>query len=119
MLNLQPCLIGERIRLQPLEASDFETACAVASDPLLWEQHPDKSRSTRAGFESFFSQALASRGSLVGVDGRANDLIGCTRMYRKLCVLLQRGTCVHGVRWKNSAPPIRFARQCEAQVVYE
>lgn len=79
MLDLQPCLIGERIRLPPLEASDFENLCAVASDPLLWEQHPDKIRSMRAAFESFFSQALASRCSLVAVDDRAGALIGCTR----------------------------------------
>jgi RimJ/RimL family protein N-acetyltransferase len=82
VLDLQPSLIGERTRLRPLEASDFENLCAVASDPLIWEQHSDKSRSTRTGFETFFSQALASRGSLVVVDGRTGNVIGCTRYHQ-------------------------------------
>jgi RimJ/RimL family protein N-acetyltransferase len=37
---------------------------------------------TRTGFESFFPQALASRGSLVVADGRTGNVIGCTRYHQ-------------------------------------
>ena len=47
--DLQPTLRSALVELRPLRASDHDVLYAVASDPLIWEQHPDKTRSEPAG----------------------------------------------------------------------
>ena len=42
--ELQPTLTGKLLWLRPLRADDFHDLYAVASDPLIWEQHPVKDR---------------------------------------------------------------------------
>jgi hypothetical protein len=42
--ELQPVLRGEIIELRPLRAEDFPALYDVASDPLIWEQHPASDR---------------------------------------------------------------------------
>jgi RimJ/RimL family protein N-acetyltransferase len=79
--DLQPTLTGPLIRLRPLRSADFEPLYSVASDPLIWYQHPDKGRSTREGFARFFADALASRGALVAVDRADDSTIGCSRFH--------------------------------------
>ena len=37
-------LVSERVELRPLSAGDFDALFAVASDPLIWEQHPEPDR---------------------------------------------------------------------------
>ena len=39
-MNLQPILENENVKLLPLQEDDFEVLYQVASDPLIWEQHP-------------------------------------------------------------------------------
>ena len=46
----QPTIQGARVLLEPLQAGDFETLYAVASDPLIWEQHPEPTRWQREVF---------------------------------------------------------------------
>ncbi len=46
--DLQPVLKGEILELRPLRAEDFDDLFAVASDPLIWEQHPASDRFTQA-----------------------------------------------------------------------
>lgn len=75
----QPTLVGERISLRPLAEADLEPLFAVAADPLLWEQHPDKTRSTREGFEKFFRAGMESKGALAIVDRTSGKLIGSSR----------------------------------------
>lgn len=75
----QPTLAGERLVLRPLAEADFEPLFAVAADPLLWEQHPDKTRSTRDGFEKFFRAGMESKGALAIVEKAAMKLIGSSR----------------------------------------
>src|SRR3954463_9576163 len=41
MLNRQPTLAGDLLELRPLGEDDWAALFAVASDPLIWEQHPD------------------------------------------------------------------------------
>jgi N-acetyltransferase len=54
---------------------------AVASDPLIWEQHPQRNRYELDVFRVFFEEALASGGALVAID-RANGLIvGSSRFH--------------------------------------
>jgi RimJ/RimL family protein N-acetyltransferase len=40
MLDRQPVLEDERLLLRPLRAEDWDALFAVASDPLVWQQHP-------------------------------------------------------------------------------
>ena len=42
--DLQPILKGELVELRPLREEDFHELYAVASDPLIWEQHPASDR---------------------------------------------------------------------------
>lgn len=78
-MNLQPTLEGQLLRLRPLTANDFEPLFAVSSDPLLWEQHPERHRYKRDVFEKFFQGALDSKGALVATDNNNNEIIGSSR----------------------------------------
>ena len=81
MFDLQPSLKNEHIRIQPLRDSDFETLFAVASDPLIWEQHPNKERYRKEVFENFFAGAIESGGAFLVVDTHSNQVIGSSRYY--------------------------------------
>ena len=77
----QPLLRGDLLELRPLRADDWEALYAVASDSLIWEQHPARDRYQPAVFRAFFDEALASGGALVAID-RANGLvIGSSRFH--------------------------------------
>jgi N-acetyltransferase len=79
--NLQPHLKGELIELRPLRHEDWEDLFAVASDPLIWEQHPESDRYKEEVFKSFFEGALASGGAFAVVDSMTQRIIGSTRFY--------------------------------------
>ena len=68
MLDRQPVLEGEVLRLRPLHAEDWDALFAVASDPLIWEQHPAHDRWQEPVFRAFFEDALANKGALVVID---------------------------------------------------
>ncbi len=78
-MERQPILVGERLTLRPLHASDFEPLYAIAADPLIWAQHPDPNRYKRDVFLKFFEQGLASQGSLIATDNQTDQLIGTSR----------------------------------------
>jgi RimJ/RimL family protein N-acetyltransferase len=79
--DLQPTLRGDRLELRPLTADDWQALYAVASDSLIWEQHPARDRHELEVFRVFFDEALASGGAFVVVD-RANGLvIGSSRYH--------------------------------------
>lgn len=79
--ELQPALEGDLVVLRPLRPEDFEALFAVASDPLLWEQHPDHDRWQRPVFERFFADALASGGALLATDRATGAVIGSSRYW--------------------------------------
>lgn len=79
--ELQPTLKGERIKLRPLRPEDFDTLYAVASDPLIWEQHPSSDRYKKDVFQAFFRDALESGGALVALDALTGDVIGSSRFH--------------------------------------
>jgi RimJ/RimL family protein N-acetyltransferase len=79
MLDLQPVLSGPHLTLRPLTAQDSEALFAAASDPLVWEQHPDPARGTREGFPDYFDGALQSAGCLVAIDAATGRIVGCSR----------------------------------------
>lgn len=81
-INLQPVLNGRTIKLRPLERDDFEALYLAASDPGIWELHPDSERYKRDIFQRrFFESALASRGSLVIEESDSGRIIGSSRYY--------------------------------------
>jgi N-acetyltransferase len=79
--DLQPILSGPLLTLRPLNPADHDPLFAVASDPLIWEQHPEKNRSTPAGFNIFFQQALASGGALLALETGSGKVIGSSRYH--------------------------------------
>lgn len=78
---LQPVLENENVRLQPLQESDFERLYEVASDPKIWEQHPNKNRYEREVFRNFFEGAMASGGAFLIIDKASGEVAGSTRFY--------------------------------------
>jgi len=79
--DLRPNLIGELIELRPLRPEDWNDLFAVASDPLIWEQHPESDRYKEEIFKVFFREALECRGAFVIVDTTSQQIIGSTRFY--------------------------------------
>jgi RimJ/RimL family protein N-acetyltransferase len=80
MINLQPThLSNEWISLIPLAVTDFEKLFLVASDPLIWEQHPNKNRYQRAVFQNFFEGAITSGGAFYFTDTKTGEMIGSSR----------------------------------------
>jgi RimJ/RimL family protein N-acetyltransferase len=77
----QPLLKGNLVELRPLRSEDYHDLFAVAADPLIWEQHPDKSRHEENGFQLFFQEALASGGALVAIDAATQVVIGSSRFH--------------------------------------
>ena len=71
----------ELIRIIPLKAEHFEALYQVASDPLIWEQHPNKDRYRRDVFETFFEGALASEGAFLVLDKKTGEVVGSSRYY--------------------------------------
>ena len=80
-VDLQPTLVGEMLTLRPLLQDDFEDLFAVASDPLIWEQHPDSDRYTPEVFKEFFRIALESKGALIAIDAATGQVIGSSRYH--------------------------------------
>src|SRR4051794_33828829 len=62
-----------------MRPSDFDALYAIASDPLLWAQHPSKDRTQRSVFEQWFDDAMASGGALVAIDRAGGTVIGTSR----------------------------------------
>ncbi len=79
--ELQPTLTGQLIELRPLRADDLDALYAAASDPLIWEQHPESDRHKRDVFENFFKGAIASGGAFAVVDRRTGRIIGSSRYW--------------------------------------
>lgn len=79
--SIQPVLENEQVILYPLQGDDFEALYAVASDPKIWEQHPNRDRWKKDVFRNFFDGAMQSKGAFKIVDKLTGEIAGCTRMY--------------------------------------
>ncbi len=77
--EMQPILRSEILEVRPLRAGDFEELFSVASDPLIWEQHPNSDRYKHDVFRKFFDEALASGGAFVVIDRKTGRVIGSSR----------------------------------------
>ena len=79
--DLQPRLVGELIEVRPLAADDWEGLFAVASDPLIWEQHPASDRYREDVFREFFREALETGSAFVVIDRKTGEMIGSSRYF--------------------------------------
>jgi N-acetyltransferase len=77
--DLQPTLEGEILLLRPLRPADWDALYGVASDPLIWEQHPSSDRYKEEVFRVFFREALESGGALIAIDRKDGRVIGSSR----------------------------------------
>ena len=64
MFDFQPTLKGTLVELSPLRGQDEHALFAVASDPLIWGQHPASDRYKPEVFRAFFLESLATGGAL-------------------------------------------------------
>lgn len=82
MFDLQPQhLQNKEVKLLPLNEEHFDVLFNVASDPLIWEQHPNKFRYQRDVFENYFEGAMLSRGAFLVLDTKTDEVVGCSRFY--------------------------------------
>lgn len=79
--NIQPIIVTEEVILYPLEEKDIEFLYTTASDPKIWEQHPNKDRWKKDIFKTFFDGAIQSMGAFKIVDKATESVIGSTRIY--------------------------------------
>lgn len=79
--DLQPILEDELLRLRPLRPEDFDELYAVASDPLIWVQHPAQDRYKEEVFKGFFREAFESGGALIAIDPKDGQVVGSSRFH--------------------------------------
>ncbi|KFF74899.1 acetyltransferase [Chryseobacterium sp. P1-3] len=79
--SVQPVLENEELQLIPLQQGDFESLYEVASDPEVWEQHPNKDRYKREVFTNFFQGAMESKGAFKIIEKATGDVLGSSRYY--------------------------------------
>lgn len=81
-INWQPAtLSNETLSLIPLKTDDFEVLYRVASDPNIWEQHPERDRYRREIFQKFFDEAIVSKTAFLITRHPTGEVIGSTRFY--------------------------------------
>ena len=72
----------QHFSLEGVAESDFESLYAVASDPLIWAQHPESNRWQRNVFSVFFANGLVNDlGCFVIRERLTREVIGSTRYY--------------------------------------
>lgn len=79
--DLQPTLKGRLVELRPLRERHYDGLYGVASDPLIWVQHPRPDRYQEREFRAFFDEALQSAGTLVCTEMRSGQIIGSSRYH--------------------------------------
>lgn len=81
-MDTQPTHLQDaNVTLVPLQETDFERLYQVASDPLIWEQHPSKTRYQREVFANYFKGAIESKGAFLVLDTQSGQPIGSSRYY--------------------------------------
>ena len=78
-INFHPILKNNLVTATPLQQADFDRLFVAASDPLIWEQHPNKNRWQREVFENYFEGAIKSGGAFLVTDTQTNEVIGSSR----------------------------------------
>ena len=78
-MDRQPVLETQRLLIRPLQEEDRSALFEVASDPMVWEQHPVHDRWRREVFDAFFDECLASGGALAVIRKDKDRIVGHTR----------------------------------------
>jgi hypothetical protein len=60
---------------------DADKLFAVASDPLIWEQHQIRDRYKTEVFSASFRESLASRGAIAALDRKDRRIIRSSRFH--------------------------------------
>lgn len=81
LLPVTYTLQDEKVILRPLMSGDLDALYAVASDPLIWAQHPNPDRYKKEVFEVFFKGAMASDGAFLILDASTGEPMGSSRFY--------------------------------------
>jgi N-acetyltransferase len=80
--DIQPLFLqNDLLKMIPLQEKDFDELYQIASDPLVWEQHPNKLRYQKNVFQNYFEGAMQSKGAFIIRETNSNETIGCTRFY--------------------------------------
>jgi RimJ/RimL family protein N-acetyltransferase len=79
--ELQPVLTGTLLEMRPLREEDWDALYALAKDPLIWEQHPDRERWREGRFRVVFREGMESGGALVAIDRANGHPSGFTRYH--------------------------------------
>ncbi len=74
-------LEDDLIVIKPLDKLDFEVLFSVASDPLIWNQHPNNDRYKKEVFVLFFEDAISCHTAFKIIDKKTGLIIGSTRYY--------------------------------------
>ena len=82
MTDIEPILVGPDYRIRPLVENDRDSLFLVARDPLIWEQHPARTRHQRNVFDDYFTSLTATPGSVGFEVKQSGRLVGCSRFYR-------------------------------------
>jgi len=79
--DLQPTLTGRLLELRPLRREDYDPLYRAASDPRIWEQHPESDRYKPDVFQRYFEGAMASGGAFAVLDRATGAIIGSSRYH--------------------------------------
>ncbi len=78
-MDRQPVLEGERLQLRPLRPDDWPGLQAIASDPQVWELHPQPLRWCEPALSAYFAGLIDGKGALAVVEKSTGALIGASR----------------------------------------
>ncbi len=80
-MHLQPTLSNDLVQIVPLSENDFEELYHIASDELLWEQHPESDRYKKDIFYKLFIKIIDFNSGFKIIDIKTNNVIGKTSYY--------------------------------------
>ena len=81
MVDFKIILEDQHFKIRPLIEQDKHALHQSASDPLIWEQHPDRNRHEKEQFERYFNLLLLAGGAMALECKEVDRIIGCSRFY--------------------------------------
>ena len=82
MINFKVDLVNGSFSLVQTKKSHFEKLYLIASNPIIWAQHPKKKKRKKNKFEEFFNKAIKNKlGCFSIFDKKYNKIFGSTRFY--------------------------------------
>ena len=75
-------LSNDSVSLQPMLPTDYDDLFRVASDPKIWEGHPDFLRYTAEGFATYFEKLCKTNMPYLIRDSSTQSIMGATSFYQ-------------------------------------